>query len=269
MDISEYFIDYHLDFLMKNDARFFDLWSSFNDCKKSFYIKLLKDIDSSVNYRDYNLNKKHDDVFKRTYKMFSVIKQQEFIFKKTKSDWKKFIHDDEIKNYALIQAKEKINSFLTDKLFSKNNYFYGGVKPDNSLKEKISRSKFNGKIGYDPLIFWDVVRFRIVCSDIMELLMVVKQFVCKFSDEIVRCRNFYVRPQHGLVSIPYRAIHFELSSDYIVFVEVQVMTQFRDAISLIDHSTIFKKKVKLENENHENLLCQISKKANIAEFLSM
>ena len=134
---------------------------------------------------------------------------------------------------------------------------YGGLKS----REAIQRSIRACRSGVPDL--WDAVRFRIVAPDLGGLLVICRSLLEKF--DVDRVRNYYTRPRQG-VDDPYRAIHFEIRSAQVLFVEVQVMTALRDAVGVIDHALVHKRAAPFLNVEHRRWLLELSYAANVLDW---
>jgi Region found in RelA / SpoT proteins len=116
--------------------------------------------------------------------------------------------------------------------------WYGGVKSADDVEARIRA--WSRKHPLPDL--WDVVRYRIVCDDINQLVSATRQLLTYFGDQVVRCRNYYVHPRNG-TDDAYRAIHLELQYESEELVEIQLLTSNREAVGQIDHSMVLKKRV--------------------------
>src|SRR6185369_1268798 len=228
-------------------------------------LSTLKSMDAEVQESGRELAQSHEIAFLLAKPWFAHIEQIEFIKRGNTATWQAFVFNSEMKEAVFERTNERLKSFLQSPFLTEGIRLYGGIKSLSSLMEKIVRAKIQRSVEADPLVFWDIVRFRIVCPSLGELAMVGKSFWDYFSADTVRCRNFYTRPQHGILQLPYRAIHFELADEDERLVEVQLMSKYREAVALIEHSTLFKRKISCLDEQHEKLLFELSQKANIAE----
>jgi ppGpp synthetase/RelA/SpoT-type nucleotidyltranferase len=138
--------------------------------------------------------------------------------------------------------------------------FYGGVKAEEAILKKIAPFESSGA----ELDLWDVVRFRIVTPDLHGLFAVCAQLLGELDPEVVRRRNYYLRPREG-DGDPYRAVHFELRDEEGWFVEVQVMTALREAVGIIDHSLVRKRSTLFIDAQHEQWLKDLSHTANMID----
>jgi hypothetical protein len=138
--------------------------------------------------------------------------------------------------------------------------FYGGLKTQEAIVEKIASFKSNGA----ELDLWDVVRFRIVTPDLHGLFTVCSQLLGEFDSEVVRRRNYYLRPRERFDD-PYRAVHFELREEADRFVEIQVMTSLREAVGMVDHSLVRKRSTAFIDAQHKRWLMDLSHAANMMD----
>jgi hypothetical protein len=137
--------------------------------------------------------------------------------------------------------------------------FYGGTK---SLESINARMNPNCITELSRIDFWDSVRFRIVVPNLSALVIVARNFIEDMRQSLVRCRNYFKVPRRGPMD-PYRAIHIEIQSDDLDFVEVQILTARREAVGQIDHPLVHKKKLAFANKWHEAWLHLLSWFANI------
>jgi hypothetical protein len=78
--------------------------------------------------------------------------------------------------------------------------------------------------------------------DLRSLLVLSLRIVDEFSDDLLKCRNYYRRPKAAISRHAYRAIYFQISIDGRM-VELQIMSDAQETISFMDHSISFKKTV--------------------------
>jgi hypothetical protein len=139
---------------------------------------------------------------------------------------------------------------------------YGNIKSRPVVERKIR----DFSSGCAALDLWDLVRFRLVVTSIDSVERVSQLLWSSFGADLLRCRNYYVRPGEGWGD-PYRAIHFELkvgTRSPAECVEIQVLTARRDAVGLIDHG-IHSKSSRYRDGKHECWLRSLSWTANIMD----
>jgi len=137
--------------------------------------------------------------------------------------------------------------------------WYGGVKNPAGIWRRIKQ--WSGGVDFD---LWDGVRFRVVVNGIREMTALAWLLFHELGNWIVRCRNYYARPRQGPMD-PYRAIHLELQSDDEDFIEIQLVTARREAVGLIDHSVVLKRRVPFISPLHEAWLRRLSWAANLLD----
>ncbi len=92
----------------------------------------------------------------------------------------------------------------------------------------------NLKFLKNALDLWDIVRFRIVVNDVIELKNICLHFWGKFTNEIIRCRNYYFQPKHENHLHIYKAIHFQILIDNDKMIEIEFMTRVDSVFSLLE-----------------------------------
>jgi hypothetical protein len=137
---------------------------------------------------------------------------------------------------------------------------YGGIKSPAGIWRRIQQ--WSRGADFD---LWDGVRFRVVVAGIREMTAIAWLLFHEFRNRIVRCRNYYARPRHGPMD-PYRAVHLELQSDDEDFLEIQLVSARREAVGLIDHSVVLKRRVPLVSSLHEAWLRRLSWTANLLDW---
>jgi hypothetical protein len=137
---------------------------------------------------------------------------------------------------------------------------YGGLKSWAGIRHRIEQWR-----GGAPFDLWDGVRFRIVVDGIRDVADLTMLLLSQFREHIVRCRNYYARPRNGPTD-PYRAIHIELQSDAEDFVEVQIVSSRREAVGLIDHSMVLKRRVPFTGPAHQAWLERLSWTSNLLDW---
>ena len=91
----------------------------------------------------------------------------------------------------------------------------------------------------------------------------------KCGDEVLggflRLRNYYYRPRMNGGEDTYRAIHFELLDIRRRAVEVQIVSELREVISLVYHAFVFKRRFHFLSLEHEEWLQSSSLVANVLD----
>jgi hypothetical protein len=137
---------------------------------------------------------------------------------------------------------------------------YGGLKAADSIQGKI----VNYECGCAPLDLCDIARLRLVVPDLPALLLAASSCRTEFASLMVRFRNYYARPRGG-PDDPYRGFHILFRPDGNRFVELQLLSAARDAIGMIDHAFILKRRMPFQSREHELWLRQLSCAANLVD----
>jgi hypothetical protein len=261
MSVPSY-LEQHLR-ILKTDRFFVPFWDALTPGSRVRIQTLWETIDSqtiSPNDHRYSL------FLESTRRWFLRVQEREFQYSKVPVDWLRVIRDPTAKTDLYDRSIERLKGFvaLTD---IRGTEVYGGIKPESSLDRKLSETGSGNPVQVNALDVWDAVRFRIVTEDLDSLLEMAIKFWETFFDHMLRCRNYYFRPRVNDGDDAYRAIHCEVADDQGRIVEVQMMTQCREAVGLLDHPFLFKKTLSFVDFDHAQWLIEFSKKANIHDFL--
>lgn len=139
--------------------------------------------------------------------------------------------------------------------------FYGGIKDTKAIEEKIA---CDSRSGATTLDLFDATRFRVVVPGAGELLQIYSALMDRFSVMTVRCRNYYVAPRNGEHD-PYRAVHLCIQPDDEEYIEIQLLTERRETIGILDHGFVHKKQIPFVTKSHRRWLQYISWTANIMD----
>lgn len=215
-----------------------------------------------------DLPNQHEKASRALARKLVVVQEKEFEYRRIADDWIDTIFDRK-QLVALYQdAGARLEGFLSRNCSAPVYSFYGGIKPETSI-----RSKFHGTSSpikderARPLAHdvWDAVRFRIVFETIEDLSRGAIDFWRLFLEDIIRCRNYYYRPRNSSNDDSYRAIHFELVDARGRIIEIQMMTNFREFVSVMDHAFLFKQSVPFISEQHRDWLVQCGLIVNVAD----
>jgi hypothetical protein len=250
----------HIQYLSAVDQPFQRSWSHRGACCGP----LLRAMEQSRNVMEGNVvdvRTAHRRASQVLIRIFGDLPDLDFRITPRTSQWIAFARSPRRVNALYRHANSRLRRLISDVgKFS----WYGGVKAAEDVEARI-RAWPNGQLLPD---LWDVVRYRLVCDDIDQLVRAARQLLAYFSDRVVRCRNYYVRPRNGMDD-PYRALHIELQYESEEVVEIQLLTSNREAIGQIDHSLVLKKSVPPLGSCHIFWLCELSWVANIMDTLAL
>ena len=257
--MPESYIDRHIELLLAKDPIFQKFWSEMEPNLQSRYRKIWFDIERQTASMRLSQGA-HLAAMDPLRRWFTRVQEKEFEFPLATDEWKGFVRDLSAKQAVYDAAKSRLQAFINRYFKEQEVRLYGGLKSTQSIEMKLSGNE--GKAGLMDL--WDVVRFRIVVLSVDNVLKIGIAVWEVFFVQVLRCRNFYYRPR-GNSRDPYRAVHFILLTDERRVIELQIMSERRDAISLIDHRFVFKGTLQFLNEKHEAWLNDLSLAANLLD----
>ena len=255
----------HLEYIYSVDRGFRKAWSHTSPVTRAAHIRTLlrlEQLSSNLNGTAPNLARQHLSVARELKDHFAVLPEK--TFPEIPSDvWIEAARNRlrletqcrrDLQLLILLSRAVDASSVVT---------CYGSVKSHASVQRNI----LDYAAGRRGLDLWDLVRFRLVASDIQTVCTLSSAIWDLFGTRVVRCRNYYAQPR-GDWSDPYRAVHFEIKVGGIyepAFVELQVLTHTRESVGLIDHSLVHKRTVSYWGTQHEAWLRGISYAANILD----
>jgi len=240
-------------------------WDSFDNLTKE---KLMSFWDKCIKYmNDFTSNQilsQNAEVYLKTRGFFSLVQEKPFRYSEIPKQWRSILDYPDKMQELYSSIHNKLLNFTKLNGIYDNVDFYGSIKTLDSIEKKINLISKGSAPRKNLIDIWDLIRFRICTDDLKQLVKIGYQIWCNYFDNIINCRNYYFMPRNGNVDDAYRAIHFQiLDSDQCMF-ELQLLTKSRDAISLLDHSIVFRKIIQVDTTNLI-LLQQMSYVSNILE----
>lgn len=182
------------------------------------------------------------------------IQQVDLDLRRVSKNWRLVVTQADAMQELYDESLSRLLAFCEKRDLQSNCRLYGGVKDFSSLNGKvnqISRLSKDSRVRPKMDDVWDVVRFRLVLEDAKSVRQACQFLWEDFFDAVIRCRNYYFMPKAKNSLNSYRAVHFEFANiDGHIF-ELQVQTRFREAISLLDHSFVFKGDIEFFDHEHE------------------
>lgn len=259
---KETFLQKHIRFLLEKDKRFSALWQSMGYTKKKHIISLATVIENVSALEFKEIPNQHQYAADRLRRLLSCVPQLDMEYGKIPNDWSEFISNDSQKRIVYEKSITVLSRFLCENNFCGKTRIYGGIKPVSSLDRKLGEVKGGPRARKNRRDTWDAVRFRIVTKDVATLKDVAVAIWQYYLDDILRCRNYYMRNFSELNTEPYRAIHFEIEIERQRMVELQILTEARDLVGHFDHAPFFKRLVECPSEEHALWLKRLSFNAN-------
>jgi hypothetical protein len=255
----------HLEYIYSVDREFRKAWSRTSATTRAGHIRTLlrlEQLSSNLNATAPNLARRHLSAARKMKDHFAVLPEK--AFPEIPSDvWIEASRNRqrleaqcrrELQHLSRLSRAVDASSCVT---------CYGSVKSHASVQRNI----LDHAAGRRELDLWDLVRFRLVASDIRTVCTLSAAIWDMFGTRVVRCRNYYAQPR-GDWSDPYRAVHFEIKVGGVyepAFVELQVLTHTRESVGLMDHGLVHKRTVSYWGVRHEAWLRGISYAANILD----
>jgi hypothetical protein len=258
----------HLDLLLSADPFFATMWASLSASERERFSALATAVDQIGHDWDTILQK-HLASGDRLRRFLSSVPQRDMEYDRRPKDWMEFITDEGAKSELFARSEQRLIQFLGYRVATGAVRLYGGVKPAESLDRKLGEIKEGSRARRSFRDTWDVVRFRIVVGNLSLLRSVCMEIWQFFLDDIVRCRNYYMRLKNEINRDCYRAIHFELEIEQGRWIEVQAISEARDMIGYMDHAVLFKKRINQLDTDHADWIRSMGYKVNIFDELSI
>jgi ppGpp synthetase/RelA/SpoT-type nucleotidyltranferase len=259
-------IDLFVEELLEKDPHFCEFWESKSFIEQNEYNNLWSKLLVDTKKTDEKLQKSCLVIQNYLSRIFSLIQEKTFEYQRVPADWPLTANNRVYLQKIYKRNLRALNLKLEKLEVDKNVSIYGGVKSEESLNRKLFEEHQGTSIQQNVLDIWDLVRFRICVNDLKDLLRVGLAFWNGNFENLIRCRNYYFIPRSSNPFDSYRALHFELIDDHGCIFEVQVMTKWREAVSLLDHAPKFKR----NNGNFSSeviaWLDKLSMAANIYEW---
>lgn len=257
-------INQHMAVLIHADSFFNAYWEALTPEERQKRLDLTQKCESLWPDSETSARAEYKWGSEKVRRYFSCVPQKEFEYSRRPPDWMDFVANGVEKERLYQFGLQKIKSFLSSSRGAIGCRVYGGVKSLASLDAGLNHPKVDSGRRRGLRDAWDAVRFRIVCSDIIMARVVCVEIWQHYIDEIVACRNYYVTA-NGSTSDLYRAVHFELEIALGRWIEIQVLTELRDWVGFLDHSFLFKKRLRFMSREHESWLVGFSLRANVMD----
>jgi ppGpp synthetase/RelA/SpoT-type nucleotidyltranferase len=255
----------HLEYIHSADPDFRRAWSLTSPATRAAHLRTLRHLEHfawGLNPAAQNLVHRHLNVARKLKDQFAVLPEKSF------PEIPPDVWIEAAQNRQRLEAlyrTELQHVSLMRRAASSPVTCYGSVKSYASVQRNI----LDFAAGRRELDLWDLVRFRLVASDVQAVYKLSAAIWDMVGARLVRCRNYYAQPR-GDWSDPYRAVHFEIKVGGAyepAFVELQVLTHAREAVGLMDHGLVHKRTVSYWGAQHEAWLRGVSYAANILDGL--
>ena len=257
-------INQHISVLIHSDSFFNAYWEALTPDEREKRLDLTRKVESIWPGSEASARTEYKWASEKARRYFSCVPQKEFEYSRRPRDWMNFVAKGVEKERLYEFSLQEIKTFLSNSRGAGGCRVYGGVKPLASLDAGLEHPKVDSVHRRGLRDAWDAVRFRIVCSDMIVVRVVCVEMWQHYIDEIIGCRNYYVTAG-GAGSDLYRAVHFELEIVPGRWIEIQVLTEPRDWVGFLDHSFLFKKRLRFMSREHENWLVGFSLRANVMD----
>lgn len=256
----------YLEGLQRSDRHFRKFWRHRTPREQSRYRDTWQICDLLSNLPTEELLARQEVAHVETRRWFSLVQEIGFSYSRLPKDWT-LVVENRSRQYRLYRYnRDNLQRFIQSLELKDSALLYGGVKPLESIRQKAFIHKGGTAVQRNVLDIWDLVRFRICTYSMLDLLRVGVAIWDRYFASVLRCRNYYFYPRGGNTQDAYRAIHFELLDERGGMFEIQIMSAFREAVSLLDHAPRFKRVVDFLDSAHELWLTRMGMAANIAEF---
>ncbi len=255
-----------ISFLLEYDYNFKKFWINFEDKDKFEFIRICNLFDDRINKEPDDLMSIQEEIHLNLRTQCSIIQEREITYTMMPKNWDFILEDKKRLEKCYKTNLRNLKFIIESNNFTEHLKIYGGIKPSDSIKSKIFMVKESDNIARKTLIdIWDIVRYRICCNNLNHLLEISFHIWDYYFDKIIKCKNYYFTPRGDSAIDTYRAIHFQILDNNNSMFELQIMTVYREAVSLIDHSIKFKKSLQASDQmkDHINKYSIIS---NLLEF---
>mgnify|MGYP000105374336 CR=1 FL=1 len=264
--IQNSFLSRHID-LLQNDSNFNLLWGKQPKSKRTRLTQISSEIDDCVQRDGPNLLPQHELTWEVARKHFVLVQDYRHGLSKVTTDaWLKMLYERDHRDKVDLVAREMvatISDYIPSNIHSS---FYGGLKPDDSIRRKIQEVRpRDGNLDF-VIQPWDLIRYRIVVNSVQDILNLGINIWKNEIDQILRCRNYYFRPRADDPSDPYRALHFHILVDGLGFFELQIITIAKEVSGILDQNFIFKPDIKFLDDHHREWLHLFRIAANIMDI---
>lgn len=197
-----------------------------DELRESFFAHQYRENDAIHLFLKFNDSARYID---RTY----------FLNEQRKKKFPEAYYDESFRGEASVKAKkfeDEIVSPMANEPESK--FVSGGVKEAGSIKQKIGRH-----LDDYQFLLKDLVRGKIVCRNLCEVIEVIERIIKSFPERIVCFENYYMYPYYSERKDDftfYMGCKIVLRIDEMLPYELQVMTERASVIGEINHDTVFK-----------------------------
>ncbi len=247
-------LNQYLKYLLKKDDNFISYWCALDEDSQVEYVNNLLAIESLYSGYDKvalisEISKKHEAI-KRIFVKIPHINLSLF---RIPDGWNSFIKNENEKKKLFQLSNDMLSKHIQVYDLSDVCYLYGNIKSNASLDRKIMTDYMpNNSSGTRDI--WDIIRFRMVASNLFDLLYIATTIWDEYYDNILKCYNYYSNPKNNDPLKHYRGIHFEIFLQPDKIVELQLVTKSVDSVSYIEHSVMFKKLLPFQNNLQESWL---------------
>jgi hypothetical protein len=260
----------HLTYLLYHDPNFCSFWAGLEGRFRWRYLEQFERIDSIRRDHADQLIPLHDRYVEHVQDMFKDIQQIPMNFTQIDPEYLMFVRSLAAKYKAMREMANNLTRFCEVSGYADKTYWYGRIKPDLSLFGKLKRLGRSQADTSPERLLHDAVRFRFLTPDVATLHQVCLSMCNYFAPRLLACRNYMVVPKFGAGTISYKAIHLILSTEHrILPVELQLMTENREAASIVDHLVVFKGVNGPISVAHKRWLSEFVMAANVADAMSL
>ena len=249
---------------MEADERYLNAWRKLYNHRSAEIFQLWLELDEARHFERYDLEKESISSSANLQRYFSRVAERRLRRSQLRSDLSMLAAKKDLLQSKYNGGRTKIQSVLNS-IHRKEVAFYGNVKNSNSIFSL--RHLANGVKKKDLLNidYRDLVRYRIVCTNCSDIVYISIAFWENLFEKIAMCKNYYFSPLSKGVQRPYRGVHFLFVDGTGFPFELQIVSRYREAVGLLDHSIIYKPEKKIEMTQHISYLEAVSLYCNIIE----
>lgn len=252
------FLLQHVQLLLDSDLNFCQVWFALSEHERESYLTKIISIDKAV--PPAAVNDHFDLAHGIARRKLLTVPEREFEHSRLPKDWPLFIVDDQRKNELFSKGFRSIKSELEKVYPQKSLKIYGGLKNLQTIDPARFRAKVGSAMQRALEDTWDAVRLRVVVPDLIAVEQISLCIWRRWTEEVLRCKNYYFVPKANNARHPYRAIHFQLSTDGPYPYEVQIMTLSSELVGHLEHAS-FKGRLQIPSDEHSKWLANLCQKA--------
>lgn len=260
---------YYLSYTIEKDEFLKSHWESLQIEERDSIINMLSDVEVISQDSRANLRLSAISAHLQLRLIASLVPERSFIYSATPKDWSLALDDRPRLKAAYRRNREDIQRLVE----AVGNFtgggspvIMGGIKPIESIREKMFDKSTSTKMRFAQSDIWDLVRYRIAFERVSDVIKLSVALWGKYFDDIIRCRNYYFSPRGGNVEDWYRAIHFEIRDGNNDIFEVQIMTKTRLVVGLMDHAVKFKRRIPYADQGHKEWLENMAKASVLCDM---